>query len=266
NFNVYDVPGLPPGHHAMASTPYGTPGVRLRVDPIPQFYAQAAVYDGLPDFSRSGTRINLNEDEGALSYFEVGYRLNMAKDDEGLPGSYKLGGYYHTDDFANIYEAGAQAFGLTTSAPHQFSGNYGGYFLAEQMVFRELNKDDPAQQGLVGFFRIEGAPPDRNLFQFGVDGGVVYKGLIPTRDWDTFGLAGSYLEMSHDVRRLYHDAGLQEPDYEGVFEASYRAQLTAWWTLQLSYQYVFHPGAKFDVARQDIPDAQVLILQTSLRF
>jgi carbohydrate-selective porin OprB len=50
-------------------------------------------------------------------------------------------------------------------------------------------------------------------------------------------------------------------DYEDVVEASYRAQLTAWWTLQGSYQHVFHPGGSS--AR---PDADVFILQTTLRF
>src|SRR5215207_1012090 len=59
-FNVYDqnIPGFPIGHHALASTPYGAPGARLRVSPTERCYVQAAVYDGNPDRSRSGTRIN----------------------------------------------------------------------------------------------------------------------------------------------------------------------------------------------------------------
>jgi len=86
-FNVYDIVGFPEGHHALASTPYGAPGARLRVDPIPELYFQAGVYDGNPDRTRSGTRINLNEKEGALSYFEVGYRLNQRPGATGLPGN-----------------------------------------------------------------------------------------------------------------------------------------------------------------------------------
>jgi len=50
-------------------------------------------------------------------------------------------------------------------------------------------------------------------------------------------------------------------DYEGVIEASYRAQLTAWWTLQPDIQYVIHPGGS-----SEHDNALVFILMTSLRF
>src|SRR4051812_29677922 len=206
-FNVWDIPGLPSGSHGLASTPYGAPGVRLRIDPTDKFYVQAAAYDGNPDRSRSGTRINLNSDEGALLYFETGYKLNGAKGDPGLPGSYKVGAFYHTDDFADIYDTFGGAFGFSSGTKPPHSGNYGAYLLAEQTVYREKGPDDPAQQGLVTFVRFEGAPSDRNLTTFGVDGGLVYKGLIPTRDWDTLAVACSYLEMSHDLRRAEQDAG-----------------------------------------------------------
>ena len=50
-------------------------------------------------------------------------------------------------------------------------------------------------------------------------------------------------------------------DYEAAIELSYKLQLTAWWTLQPDFQYVFHPGGSANV-----PDAVVFILQTTLRF
>src|SRR6185503_17353963 len=95
-FNVWDIAGFPVGNHALASTPYGAPGIRLRVDPIEQLYVQAGVYDGNPDRGYTGTRIRLGEDEGALAYFEVGYKLNQEKESRGLPGNYKLGAFFHT--------------------------------------------------------------------------------------------------------------------------------------------------------------------------
>jgi porin len=266
-FNVYDIPGLPPGNHALASTPYGTPGARLRIDPIERFYVQAGVYDGNPDRTRSGTRIRLASDEGALAYFEAGYKLNGAKGDEGLPGSYKVGGFLHTDDFLDLYDTIGGMFGFTAGTEPAHGNNWGVYMLAEQMLYREKTKDDPAQQGLVSFVRLAAAPPDRNLTQFGADTGVVYKGLIPGRDWDTLALAGSYLEMSKDFRNAQRDANAVVPDffvvsdYEAVIEASYKAQMTAWWTLQPSIQRVFHPGGS-----KAIPDAWAVIVMSSLRF
>jgi porin len=268
-FNVYDqnIPGFPVGHHALASTPYGAPGARLRYSPTERCYVQAGVYDGNPDRFGDGTRINLHENEGALAYFEIGYRLNGAAGDTGLPGNYKAGGWYHTDDFYDYYSTLTAP--LTMTAPEQHSGNWGVYFLADQTLYRENAPDeDPARQGLAGFFRVAGAPSDRNLASFGIDGGLVYKGLIPTRDWDTLGFAASYMELSDDIadaqkfiNSFIPGAAGVPVDYEAVLEVSYRAQLTAWWTLQPDFQYVIHPGGS---SMND--DAFVFSLFTSLRF
>jgi len=264
-FNVYDIPGFPVGHHALAATPYGAPGARIRTDPIDELYLQAGIYDGNPDRTRSGTRVNLNEAEGALAYFEVGYRLNPRKEDGGVPGNLKLGAYYHTDDFFDNFSVFESA--LTAQPPETHSGNYGVYFLADQILFYEVGRDDAAQQGLAGFFRVAWAPEDRNLASLGIDGGLVYKGLIPSRDYDTFGIAASYLEISDDISRGQRLINSVLPgtfsvaDYEGVLEVSYRAQLTAWWTLQPDFQWVMHPGGS-----QQHEDAFVFMVMTTLRF
>lgn len=285
-FNVYDQPYFPVGHHALAATPYAAPGVRVRLDFSPHFYAQAGVYDGNPDRGYSGTDFQLRSDEGALSYFEIGFKHNQAKGDTGLPGNFKFGAWYHSDDFFDLYGGMFVAFdnyaaanGLPlppvsggSAATHR--GNYGLYFLADHVLWREQAGEDRAQQGLVGFCRVAYAPPDRNLAQLGIDGGLVYRGLIPTRDWDTLGVAFSYLEISDDLRRAQADlnAGLfpyvgadvlPKADYEAVLEMNYKAQVAAWCAVDLSLQRVFHPGGRVVSA---IPDAWVFIVQTSFRF
>lgn len=274
-FNLYDIPGFPPGSHSLPSTPYASLGALIKWQPTDSFYIQAAIYDGNPDASSSGTRLALRAEEGALLYFETGYRLNQGKDDTGLPGNYKVGGYYHTDEFYDIYTTALSLPIVPLATPETHKGNYGAYFLAEQMLWREVGKDDPAQQGIVGFFRVAGAPSDRNLAEFGIDGGLVFKGLIPGRDYDTLGFGASYLKISDDVRKAQREinrvfAGLIEPieeaDYEGVIEVNYKLQLAAWWTLQASLQYVFHPGGRAAASSDAISDAVVLGIQTTLRF
>lgn len=286
-FNVWDQPFFPVGNHGLASTPYGAPGVRLRVDPTSNTSLQIGAYDGNPDKSRGGTDFKLSSQEGALIYTELGLKINQSREAAGPPGNLKIGGYYHTDDFFDMYQGAFVAFdnfvaseGLpvppisngTASSHH---GNYGFYFLVDQMLWREVGKDDPARQGLAGFFRGAIAPEDRNLASWGLDGGLVYKGLIPTRDWDTLGLAVSYLNLSDELARAQRDINAlfrsldapapfaAEADYEAVVELNYRAQMTAWWSLQTSLQRVFHPGGG---VFQDTPNAWVLIVQTAFRF
>ncbi|HEU6447735.1 MAG TPA: carbohydrate porin [Verrucomicrobiae bacterium] len=278
-FDVYDVAGLPPQRHGLASTPYSSPGIRVRWDFAPQFYVQAGIYGGNPDQTSSGTRFNLSQREGALSYYELGYLSHHDTNDPALGGSYKLGGWFHTGDFDDMQSgvtSAALAAGGLLGYPvktHQF--NYGIYFLAEQQLYLENGKADPAQQGLVGFFRAAFAPADRNLADYGVDGGLVYKGLIPTRDWDTINLGFSYLHISDNVRRGQNDVNAfalanhvpmpfsRKADYEAVIEMTYKAQLAAWWTFEPSVQRVFHPGGRIGA---DTADAWVVILQTTLRF
>src|SRR4029077_9726910 len=118
----------------------------------------------------------------------------------------------HTDDFFDMYQGTFAAFDNILVAmggaplgifpnPRTHGGNYGLYLLADQVLWREIGKDDPARQGLVGFFRVATAPKDRNLAQLGIDGGLVYKGLIPGRDWDTLSLAGSYLKKIDELEQ-----------------------------------------------------------------
>ena len=285
-FNVYDQPYFPVEHHGLASTPYGAPGVRLRVDPCQYAYFQIGGYDGNPDREDGGTNIKLSSEEGALIYAELTLKINQGEDAKRPPGNLKLGGYYHTGEFVDEFQGSFVAFDnyvaangiplppISGGTASTHGGNYGLYLLADQMLWREVGKDDPAQQGLAGFFRAAYAPKDRNLAEFGIDGGVVYKGLIPTRDWDTLGLAVSYLEISDDLSRAQRDinAGFagsgfvpfpKIADYEAVIELSYKAQLTAWWTVQPSIQWVIHPGGR---VVEDIPDAWAFIVQTTLRF
>lgn len=143
------------------------------------------------------------------------------------------------------------------------------------MLWREVGWDDPAQQGITGFFRVAGAPSDRNLAEFGIDGGLVFKGIIPGRDYDTLGFGASYLKISDEVSRAQRAINqvlpstvpkLVEADYEAVLEVNYKLQLAAWWTLQASVQYVMHPGGRAAASSETIPNAWFLGLQTTLRF
>lgn len=268
-FNVFDIPGFAARGHGLATTPLAAPGAVVKWSPSNAWKFQAGVYGGGPDQSDSGTRFNLSQREGALSYFELGYLLNQGASNPGLEGSYKLGAYYHTGDFVDVYDSYLLAAGLPGPLARDYEGNYGVYFLAEQQLYREKDKIDPAKQGLVGFVRALGAPPDRNLLELETDVGLIYRGLIPARDWDSLALAASYAAFSDDIIRAQRDINDMAPgslpsgDHEIAIELSYKIQATAWWTIQPSLQHVIHPGGR---VQREIPDATVFIVQSTLRF
>jgi porin len=266
-FNLFDPPGFPTTGHGLATMPLAAPGAVIRWSPSEHIYAQAAIYSGTPDQSPSGAQFSVSQPDGALNYFELGWRHNPGTNNPGLGGAYKIGAYYHTSDFADVYDGVLNYYGGMPVAVAQHQGNYGAYLLAEQQLALKDGKADPAQQGLSAFGRLLGAPADRNLTQLEVDAGLVYRGLIPTRNWDTLALAGSYLEFSDQISRAQQYLNALAPgsftpvDYEGVIELSYKIQATAWWTIQPSVQHVFHPSGS-----SAIPGATVFILQTTLRF
>jgi len=101
-----------------------------------------------------------------------------------------------------------------------------------------------------------------------VDGGILWRGLIPTRDEDALGIGAVYARVSKDIKRAERlDAQVNGTVYdkfsshETVLEAFYTLQLAKWWTVQPDVQWIIHPGGS-----GAIDDALVVALRTSLVF
>ena len=55
-----------------------------------------------------------------------------------LPGIYKIGGYYNSSETPDLFkDINGQPAGLTGEPFLQHNGRWGGYIMADQMVFRE---------------------------------------------------------------------------------------------------------------------------------
>lgn len=297
---------------------YGTaaPGIRVRVQPLEALYLQAAVFDGNPDpdttpdpspgfrpgtsYNHNGVKINLNDKEGAFSIYELGYRLNQGKDAHGLPGMYKLGGWYHTDTFSDLRSdrrGRSLADPASGGIPRAENGDWGGYLVIDQMIFPAAASSDrsvvdshaaarsgggggkggvgPSAQpsedkddrGLKGFLRVSGAPGDRNVISFYLDTGFDYKGLLPNREKDLVGVAFSCARFGDSVRALdrdrnfYEHLGARIRDEEIVVEASYQAVVRPYWSVQPDFQVIVHPGGT-----AAYHDAVVLGLRSVLTF
>ena len=229
--------------------PVSAPGVRIRWEPAPAFSIRAAVFSGnvgTATENQHQTRIRLKKENGALVLVEAAYKTHQGKGDDGLPGTFKLGGFYNTNRFDD--RGGG-------SSHH---GDYGAYIVADQQVYREKVADDSAR-GLSVYSRVGFAPRDRNLVDLEYQGGVTYVGLLRSRPKDIAGLGFAYTHISRDVEASTD--GPEPGNHESVLEADYLVALNDWCTIQPDAQFIIRPGAT--TLRRN---ALVLGLRISLSF
>jgi porin len=87
----------------------------------------------------------------------------------------------------------------------------------------------PTNKGLGIFTHIGFNPQTSGLINFYIDGGLTYKGLIPTRDNDVVGVAVAYGHLSNDHQ---DNEERSNPGYEIVLEATYQVEVAPWLSLQ----------------------------------
>lgn len=246
----HDLPASGPAY------PIPAPGLRVRVKPAGDLYLQAAVFSGDPsggDGSNqpsalpTGTVISFSG--GALLIGEVGYTPNQGKDAQGLPGSYKLGAWYHTSsrfgDQRFDTSGRSLADPLSNGMPLDHEGDWAVYGVIDQALYRVPGTDE---QGLSGFVRAAVSPSDRNLVDAYFDAGLVYTGLIPGRPDDKIGIAAAHAKISDRARALDRDVAFFTGRFyptrsaETLVEVTYRAKPAPWWTVQGNVQYVVRPS------------------------
>ncbi|MBG0866328.1 MULTISPECIES: carbohydrate porin [Burkholderia] len=276
---------LPSGGPAY---PLSSLGVRLRVKPADAWTAMVGVFDGNPAgrtdgdaqvLNAHGTNFNLRS--GAFVIGEVQYALNAPPADPkapqpaGLPGTYKLGFWYHSQH-ADDPRYGTDGLSLADPAsngtPATHRGNYGFYAVADQMVWRP-SADSPRSVGV--FARLMGSPGDRNVVDFAANAGVTLKAPFAGRDNDVAGIAIGYAKIGSHARGLDGDTGVYTtPGYpvrraETVIEATYQYQVAPWWQVQADLQHFFRPGGGIpnpNAAGARIGDETVVGVRTTITF
>jgi porin len=179
-----------------------------------------------------------------------GYTYN--ENGAGLPGTIKIGGWRHFDDFDDLRpndRGGLLA--IDGGDPLRHEDNHGLYAVIDQMLYRLPGAGDP--KGISIFARVAGSPSDRNQIDFYTDGGVVFTEFVPTRPNDVFGIAFAYSGLSDDASDSDQASGSSVvPDYEAMLEISYAAEIVPGCSLQPDFQYLWNPGG--NVADPDDPD------------
>lgn len=231
---------LPSGGPAY---PVARPGARVRVALSPDLSLQAGLFSGDPGVDSTGFNFEMNGDVFAIG--ELAYTTMLFQ----LPGAVKLGGWIHSGRFNDQrYDASRMSLADPTGSgiPARHRGDYGGYFILDQLLWR---RDGTSDSGLGAFLRLGGAPADRNLIEFHMDGGLTY--AVPFgRSDDTVGIGLSYEQLSASQRDLARDLAqfsgrpVPLPDFESVLEVSYQARITTWWIVQPDLQWIIHPGGR----------------------
>ena len=220
--------------------PNATWGAYFEMEPIDRFMVKFAVYnanDTLKKNKYHGCNFTFASTEGAQLITEWSYLPNTKKGDSGLPGHYKIGGYYFTGS-REKFSTGRE------------DGNWGFFLLADQMVYRE--EGDPfSDLGLTPFVAIEYTPRNEVAkFPFFFTAGMVYKGLIPHREEDTtsIGIAyGTYSDKLRQVQEADRQAGVpgkfgnRPQNFETVLELNHWFQINKWWYIMPDIQYVINP-------------------------
>ncbi len=262
--------------------PLATPGVRLKLTPTEGVVLLAALFNGDPagpgpDAQRrnaSGTAFRLQDRPLAIA--ELAWSYNQGKEDGGLPGSVKLGGWHHFGSFASLsQDANGRSLldPASSGIPRRTRGSGGVYAVLDQLVWRLPGSDDA---GVGVFARIGGSPSGSSPVDLYADGGITAKGLVPGRPGDTLGLAAAYMRVGAGARALDRDQGafgtLGFPirSSETALELTYQAEVVPGLTLQPDLQYVIRPGGRVpDPRRTDgapIRNATVLGLRATVRY
>jgi porin len=171
-----------------------------------------------------------------------------AMQEEGLPGHYIFGGSFSPwEGFNQFRNAG------------KTENSYGVYAHADQMVYREKSGGD---EGLTLWTAAAYYPQENiSIVPFQVNAGIVYQGLIPTRDNDKTIFGVIYGHFSRDYSRNLEETNGRTANYELVLEAAYRFQLTKFAYIQPDVQGIIRPRGT-----GHIPDALVAGAQMGVVF
>jgi porin len=245
---------------------YSAWGGYLRVKPVDWHYIQAGLYLAIPegaatsnhglDFQGYGPNPNLN---GLYFLAETGFTPKIGP--TKLPGRYASGFVY---------------FGVENKSfvsQQTNDGRFAFYWQADQMLHRAPSAAEPSpasaeqtggkslrgdesfqgsvpeasprlsEKGLYLMSLVTFAPSYNNALPFYFHLGLIYKGLIPTRDKDQVGVGVAYGNFSFAKIMGETDRGIGiHQTYEAVAEFDYRIQLNSWSYVQPVVEYIVRPN------------------------
>ncbi len=199
--------------------------------------AKLALFDGLPedlDSHPHNLEWKLNSHDGLLWVSEFAFS-DLWK--SGLFSEYKVGAYFHS----HKERAGSEE--LVLPGRHE---NWGVYLLADQTLYSGLRNNT-----LSAFWQASVSSESNNRNWYYLGAGLHYKGWLPSRPDDEWGLAVAHAGIRHNV------AGS-----ETTLELTYKAYLCHNLFVQPDLQYVIQPAGTERV----LPNVLAGILRIGFNF
>jgi porin len=239
-------------------------GARINVSPTPDFYVAGGLYQVNPNEDAADNGFDLSfRSTGAFVPIELGWLPGQGSGK--LPGVYKVGGYYNSSETPDLFkDVNGHPAALTGEPFEQHNGRWGGYLIADQMVFRE--ESNPNRGLTLGAMVTVGDPDTAKYLYFWVTGGH-YQGTFPRRDNDVVSFMIAYARTNFRLTQYQQDLDIVAPGsvriqtYESVAEIDYGLQLTKWLKIRPNLQYVLNPGGT-----DKIPNAFVIGVYTEVTF
>lgn len=230
----------------FTSSPNATWGAAAKVRPTEETIAKAGVFQATSQtgvVANHGLNFSFRGQDGVLAFGEFdwepafgkraaevsgkGAGKNVVAASPGLPGIYKVGGYFSNYAYEG-FMGGYQQY------------TYGMYWMAQQMVWRSEKNPD------INFSVWGGATysPQYQVAQMPVMGfgGTIFQGLLPGRTQDQFlctWMTGGFSSSYADAQEL---AGQPRPTAETALDFSYVINLTPNVFVQPDIQYIIQPN------------------------
>ena len=271
--------------------PIAALGIRVKAALSDRITAFAGVFngnaarpgDGDPQLrDNHGLAFRVNDPPWVIGQVRWDYDVDIGG--RPLAGNFTPGGWYHSgqfDDQRFTAQGPSIADPSGTGIAAKLRGNFGIFAVVEQTLYRPPSVTEKGVSnslpGVTVFGRIAYSPPDRNLIDLYLDGGIGFVGLAPERPLDRIGIGLAYMRISNAARNLDRDTqfftGIPSPvrSNETLLELIYEAHIKPGWLLAPYFQYVFRPSGGIRNPNDPsgltrIGDAAVFGLTTTIRY
>jgi len=219
-------------------------GIVLNWDITDSWYLMGGIADAQADSRETGFRTTFHDEDYFFYALETGKTIDIDSANGPMSGTYRFGMWVDGQDKERF------------SNGQRHRDDTGFYTSCDQMLYKE-NSSPEDTQGLGGFFRYGWADSKYNSITNFFSLGLQYQGLIEGRDEDVLGIGYSRGFFSDNDSASYPE------DYESVLEAYYNVQVSPWFVVSPSIQYVANPS---DGAGTKTSDAIIMGLRLTMIF